>query len=58
MWVETLGSINSPDLPAVLAVVVHEHVLADAKEGGGVHVEATGDRHLEPSHVARVAGIF
>ena len=50
MWVEAgqlLGAIDPPDLPPVLAVVVHEHVLADAQKGGRVHLEGRGHCHLE-----------
>ena len=36
---QVLRAIDTPDLPPVLAVVVDEHVLADAKQGGWVHVE-------------------
>ena len=42
----------------MLAVVVDEHVLAEAEQGGGVHVEGGGDGDLEPSHVARISSIF
>ena len=35
----TFCAVDSPDLPAVFAVVVDEHVLADTQEGGGVHLE-------------------
>ena len=34
----TFCAVDSPDLPAVFAVVVDEHVLADTQEGGGVHL--------------------
>ena len=50
MWVEPsklLRAVDPPDLPPVLAVVVHEHVLADAQQGGGVHLEGRGHCHLE-----------
>ena len=58
MGVEAFCSINTPDLSAVLAVVVHEHVLTDAQEAGGVHLQGSRDGHLEPSHVTRIACIF
>ena len=50
VWVETsqlLRAVDPPDLPPVLAVVVHEHVLADAQQGGRVHLEGRGHCHLE-----------
>ena len=50
VWVEPsqlLRAVDPPDLPPVLAVVVHEHVLADAQQGGGVHLEGRGHCHLE-----------
>ena len=56
--VESLRAVDTSDLPPVLAVVVHEHVLADAQQGGGVHLQATRDRHLEPPHVTRVTSIL
>ena len=56
--VESLRPVDTSDLPPVLAVVVHEHVLADAQQGGGVHLQATRDRHLEPPHVTRVTSIL
>ena len=49
MWVDPcqlLCAVDSPDFPPVLAVVVHEHVLADAEQGGGVHLEGGGHGHL------------
>ena len=58
MGVESLRPINTPDLPPVLAVVVHEHVLADAQQGGGVHLQPTRHRHLEPPHVTGVTSIL
>ena len=42
----------------MLAVVVDEHVLAEAEQAGGVHVQGGRHRHLEPPHVPGVAGIF
>ena len=56
--VEAVAAVEPPDLAAVLAVVVDEHVLAEAEQAGGVHVQGAGNRDLEPSHVPRVAGIF
>ena len=56
--VEAVAAVEPPDLAAVLAVVVHEHVLAEAEQAGGVHVERGRHRDLEPPHVPRVAGIF
>ena len=50
MWVEAgqlLGAIDPPDLPPVLAVVVHKHVLADAQQRRGVDLQGRGHRHLE-----------
>ena len=35
----TFCAVDSPYLPAVFAVVMDEHVLADTQEGGGVHLE-------------------
>ena len=61
VWVEPcqlLCAVDPPDFPPMLAVVVHEHVLAEAEQAGGVHVEGGGHRHLEPPHVSRVARIF
>ena len=49
VWVEPgqlLRAVDPPDFPPVLAVVVHEHVLADAEEGGWVHLEGRGHRNL------------
>ena len=46
------------DLPAVLGVVVDEHVLADAEEGGGVHHQGRAHGHLEPPHVPRVPRVL
>ena len=31
---------------AIVIVIVHEHVLADAEEGGRVHLEGRGHCHL------------
>ena len=56
--VQTVTPVQPPDLAAVFAVVVHEHVLAEAEQAGGVHVEGGGHRDLEPAHVPGVAGIF
>ena len=50
MWVEPgqlLRAVDPPDFPPVLAVVVHEHVLADAQQGGRVHLEGRGHCHLK-----------
>ena len=61
MWVEPcqlLCAVDPPDFPPMLAVVVHEHVLGDAEQRGGVHLERRGDRHLEAPHVPRVARIL
>ena len=56
--VETVRPVQPSDLPAVLAVVVDEHVLAEAEQAGGVHVQGRRHGHLEPAHVPRVAGIL
>ena len=56
--VESLRPVQPSDLAAVLAVVVDEHVLAEAEQAGGVHVQGAGHRDLEPSHVPGVARIF
>ena len=56
--VQPVGAVDSPDLTAVLAVVVHEHVLAETQEGRGVHVKARGNGNLKSSHVTWVSGIF
>ena len=56
--VEAVAAVEPPDLAAVLAVVVDEHVLGEAEQRGRVHVEAGGHRHLEAAHVSRVAGIL
>ena len=45
--VKSLRAVDTSDLPPVLAVVVHEHVLADAEQGGRVHLEGRGHCHLE-----------
>ena len=55
---ELLGAVDAADLPAVLAVVVDEHVLGDAEQRGGVHLQRRGHRHLEPPHVPRVPRIL
>ena len=57
-WVQSVCSVQSPDLPAVFAVVMHEHVLAEAEQTGGVHVQGGGDGDLEPPHVTGIAGIL
>ena len=54
----TFCSVEPAYLAAVLAVVVDEHVLADAEEGVGVHEEGGGDGHLEPAHVPGIARIL
>ena len=54
----SVGAVQPPDFAPVLAVVVDEHVLAEAEQGAGVHVESGGDGHLEASHVPGVAGIL
>ena len=56
--VQAVRPVQSPDLPAVLAVVVHEHVLGEAEQAAGVHVELGGHGDLEAPHVPRVAGIL
>ena len=56
--VQTVTPVQPPDLAAVFAVVVHEHVLAEAEQAGRVHAEGGGHRDLEPPHVPRVARIF
>ena len=46
------------DLPAVLRVVVHEHVLGGDDGVALVQVEGGRHRHLEAPHVPRVARIL
>ncbi len=42
----TFCSVQPAYLPAVLAVVVDKHVVADAEQGVRVHHEGGGDCHL------------
>ena len=56
--VESVCTVQSPDLPAVFTVVMHEHVLAEAEQARGVHVQGGGHGDLEPPHVTGVAGIL
>ena len=56
--VKSVRPVQPSDLAAVLAVVVDEHVLAEAEQAGRVHVQGGRHRDLEPAHVPRVAGIF
>ena len=55
---QALRPVQPPHLPPVLGVVVDEHVLAEAEQAGGVHVQGRRHGHLEPAHVPRVAGIL
>ena len=54
----TLGGIEPLGPAPVLGVVVDEHVLAEAEQRRGVHVEARRHGHLEPPHVAWISRIF
>ena len=54
----SLRPVQPPDLPAVLAVVVDEHVLAEAEQGAGVHMQPSGHGHLEATHVPGIASIL
>ena len=56
--VQTVGPVQTTDLAAVFAVVVDEHVLTEAEQRRGVHVEARRHGHLEPPHVAWISRIF
>ena len=47
----TVRPVHPADLSAVLAVVVHKHVLADAEKGCGVHHEGRADSHLYSKRV-------
>ena len=51
-------AVRPPDLPPVLGVVVHEHVLGVGVGLAGVDVVRGGDGHLETAHVPGVAGIL
>ena len=42
----------------MFAVVVHEHVLADAEQGGRVDLQGCRYRHLESSHVPWISSIL
>ena len=53
-----IRAVQTTDLAAVLGVVVDEHVLREAEQGGGVHHEARGHGDLEPPHVPGVARIL
>ena len=55
---QTFRPVQPPHLPPVLGVVVDEHVLADAEEGGGVHHQGGAHGHLEPPHVPRVPRVL
>ena len=46
------------DLPAVLGVVVDEHVLGEGERVGLVQIVGRRHRHLEAPHVPRVARIL
>ena len=50
--------VDPLDLPAVLRVVVDEHVLGGDERLVGVEVEGGRDGHLEAPHVPRVAGVL
>ena len=54
----SVRAVQAPDLATVLTVVVDEHVLAEAEQRAGVHMQPGGDGHLEASHVPGVAGIL
>ena len=54
----SIRAVQPSDLPAVLAVVVDEHVLAEAEQGAGVHMQSCGHGHLEAAHVSGIAGIL
>ena len=51
-------AVGPLDLPAVLGVVVHEHVLGEGERVAVVQAVGRGHRHLEAPHVARVAGVL
>ena len=53
-----VGAVQSADLAAVLGVVVDEHVLREAEQGGGVHHEPGRDGDLEPPHVPGISRIL